>query len=547
MKKTLAILLALLLCLSFCFVACDNGETKATDPKPTEKPTDAPGADNGGDSNGDSNGDGNNVPSNPEEPEIIVSKDVIINSISDIDLPEILASVLEGDNEAMVEEMIGIFGGAASGNMGMASILASVGGELGLNAGANVVFTEDGENYNTSISLKGDLLYSKNSEGNYTDETIIYLGGDAPVVFFKGADGEWTITSNGDEPEADIGPGVEVMPNNPDDRIPVPYEAVDEEMEQPDYLQMIKDMAAQVTVPALTAEYLTEKDGMLVLSNDYIVKIFVENDQFIESNLTPEEIEEGAELAKKTLNDMGLEIAFGGNDKSVTKITVKLAPTAELTKEMGIKSASLVAESTADAAQLKKITFETEIADGRFEDDSTAKAAFSIETILDSKNAIVGAKISVESFNYSAMADLNNDINSDRHTEHMTVRKYVQKIDMTLDLSQMKNINETVLDFTLTQTLVRMADLDRVVVGDDYENATTTLVKEYSAAEMAEEDDAKNEFKITAKSTSASGIKFTGNVDEVTFTGDADFSTAFNFPSELPEIVTEYIESQQAE
>lgn len=542
MKRSLAALLALLLCLTLCFVGCNSEEPEATDPKPTEAPKDD-NSNNNSNNNGNSNNGNNenNEPETPEEPEANITKDVVINNISAIDLLELLAAVTEGENSELVDSVVDIYAG---GSMDTAGMMANIANQLQLQAGANLSMTQDGETYTTVVSIKDGLLYSKNSDGaDYVDETYIYIGGETPVVFHKGEDGEWVITSD-DETE---GGNSEPEFTDNSDLVPTPYtsgEVVEDEPVDP--IAMLKDLAEQVVIPELKAELLTEKDGMIIISNEYFLDIIEANAELIAGGeLTEEELADGMASAKEGIDAFGLEVAFGGNDKAITKISVKVNPDdSQLGQEIkeDLRYVSFVAEATDDGEQFKSMELKVgtpgyDYADGK---DNVIETAFAIEMILDEENAFAGMKLSANVYSYSTMGD--SSVNSSGlQVSNDTTEEYNTKIDILLDLTKLGEVGETVASIKSTTTLTRKADIRVEVVDNDWDNATRTLVKEYTEAELKAEEDYQSIIDLSAKATSDTGLKIAGEVEGVTIDGDADLSAAFNFPTELPEIVENYL------
>ena len=91
--------------------------------------------------------------------------------------------------------------------------------------------------------------------------------------------------------------------------------------------EMISELLGKIVIPKLEEKYLTEKDDMLLLSNDYIIDLIVANVPLLSelsgADITNGDLEEFKEMGKKSLEEVGLAIYLGTGVDSITKLAVE--------------------------------------------------------------------------------------------------------------------------------------------------------------------------------------------------------------------------------
>lgn len=94
----------------------------------------------------------------------------------------------------------------------------------------------------------------------------------------------------------------------------------------------ITDAIAKITIPKLEDKYLTEKNDMLLVSNDYIIDLIKANtsliveitDKVADREITEDEISEGINDIKEALTNYEFELYIGTGRDTINKLAVSL-------------------------------------------------------------------------------------------------------------------------------------------------------------------------------------------------------------------------------
>ena len=171
-------------------------------------------------------------------------------------------------------------------------------------------------------------------------------------------------------------------------------------------VELIFETIKQIEIPTPTKDQLKEKNGLLVLDNAYLVELFKANvpliSELVGEEPTDEELEEAIESIEETINNIGLEIAFGTGKSGITKVVLSVSPTADEMKEV-IKSAKLEMALTADGKTLDYIDFSLEQSSEYEEIDYTPKHKVRLKTIINGKEVegfTVDGELTIPSENY---------------------------------------------------------------------------------------------------------------------------------------------------
>ena len=222
-----------------------------------------------------------------------------------------------------------------------------------------------------TAAIKDGLFYVALTEEGYgTDEAFGKIGDDKISVFSL-IDGVWEKVE-----EVDLNasaPSVSGALTNPEDII------------------------SKIKIPELKKEYLTEKDNMLLVSNDYIYELITNNIAVIAGEEIPEaELEEMKASVKESLNEVGLEVFVATGAEEITKLAISIAPTED---EGEFKSAYIEIALTDDAKALKSIKAEWTANVGKLEMNEVRTSKIELTTIL-SENELVGAKVKADIYDH---------------------------------------------------------------------------------------------------------------------------------------------------
>ena len=88
-----------------------------------------------------------------------------------------------------------------------------------------------------------------------------------------------------------------------------------------------EDIISKIKIPELKKEYLTEKNNMLLVSNDYIYELITNNITAIAGEDIPEEdLEEMKASVKDSLKEAGLEVFVATGAEEITKLAISIDP-----------------------------------------------------------------------------------------------------------------------------------------------------------------------------------------------------------------------------
>ena len=238
------------------------------------------------------------------------------------------------------------------------------------------------------------------------------------------------------------------------------------------------DLSAFV-MPELKDEYLTEKNGMIVISNDYFFEIFSANiDLLADSFDIPKaDLEEAKTEIKEMVEQLGLEISFATGADTITKIAVSAKPTSE---ELDFfKEAYFAASSTPDASNLKEIEFKLVTPYSDYDIDYDVTISAKLETIIADNN-IVGFKANVDFTvpGTGAYESFEPEAGSTeyKYEEEVTFQKL--KFTATVDMSKLGTANADVVDVDLDLSVVKAFKVKGVVnymTGEDKVESITEI------------------------------------------------------------------------
>ncbi len=240
--------------------------------------------------------------------------------------------------------------------------------ELALSAGFEMSGTVNGSESNMSLeaAIKNGVVYLKSEmSGEGEDEVFVKFNDETFDMYYRGATASDDEMSEWEKTTSSI---ADMMDTDP---------------------EMVTDIISKITIPKLEDKYLTEKNGMLLVSNDYVVELVMANSELIGEitgqEITDDQIAEARESMTKTLQELEFELFIGTNSETINKVAVSL--NAESNKIYGELAL------TADAKALDYVTVKIthDFSAGEFV--YTPESVITFKTILGEDNALVGCKL----------------------------------------------------------------------------------------------------------------------------------------------------------
>lgn len=508
MKRSLLVILALLLSLSLCLVGCNMGGNEAT-----QKPTDNTAGEN---ANNDETA--NNTPK-------LSPKEIVINTFNTNKLDELITALEEGVT-ADAMDMAG--GGAMSEELKEVFKAMAVGADLSV--------TENGGGaVNVTAAMKDGYVYFSYEESD-KQEYYIYLGGSTPLMFVK-ADGQWVSASGEDTPTT-----------TPELEGGSVGESVSAENANKEMVEAIFAAIKNADIPELTEEHLTEKDGMLVLNNDFMIDIIDRNVEAIATavgeEITAEEKTEGMTQVRELVSAMGLELALGTDEDSVTKISISVEPTdseklEELIGDVDMGSIKLAVEFTSDGNNIKKLEFNTSADHSDIAEGLKAENSITVNSIMKG-DEVVGADVDVKisvienKYNYT-----DSDSAEDDYTETFTKVFSTVTVDAVVDFSKIDTAGGEILKLSASSKIDKAVEMSETYNPETYEYSEPVVERVLTDSEAAEYDIGLN-VNASLKATSSTKLDFTGAVtigeDTANITGSVYLTDVANFPAVPDEI-----------
>ena len=382
----------------------------------------------------------------------------------------------------------------------------------------------DGEEGKASIKAaieEGKIYYALSTESeDYSDleEAFIKLDGKVADLFEK-IDGKWQLSDT-----------VEL-----------------EDMLETDK-EFIEETLKGIKIPELKEEYLTEKNGMLVVSNQYIIDVIDANIKLIAGGeISGEEKTEALKSIEEMIKALGVEISIGTGYDKIVKLAVTVAPSAEMAEEMGIKSLKAELALDNDATYLKSASFTLEIAEEDI--NYTPKYSATLNSIVaDGKiqGFDLDAKLTVGSGyigNHRPGVDENGNyvVDGEIITEY---EYFVEKtfgeitIDAKLDLSKLATVGAEVASVKFDYKPVKAFKIN---YKENLETYETSLVSVEEIAVPANESvSANGTIKTTAENVASIAGEVVVGEEKVTISGSFSYGTV-EFP-EIPADIKNYFD-----
>lgn len=312
----------------------------------------------------------------------------------------------------------------------------------------------------------------------------------------------------------------------------------------------IEDTLKAIKIPELKEEYLTEKNGMLVVSNQYILDVIDANIKLIAGEeITEEEKAEGLKSIEETLKTIGLEISIGTGYDKIVKLAVSVTPSAEMVENINIKSAKAEIVLDNDATYLKSASFSLEVVPDDGIDYATGISVNLNSVVVDGeiKGFDLKADLAICTAAGSSVApdweydeEGNPTIDGEIATEwEYTSTKYFSKVsvDAKIDLSKLATVGAEVASLKVDYKTDKAF---KVTYKENFETYETTVV----SVEETEADDFAVSVNGTVKTTAENVAAISGEVvvgeEKVTISGNFSYGTV-EFP-EIPAEIKSYFE-----
>lgn len=487
MKKTLLILLSVILCLSFTFTACN------TDVELGDDNTNG-AANEGTEANGDqATEDTRPAPSG-------VDKSIAQNSLNKLDLATLMGST-ESSFDVFADIVAGLevnIAGVIDGEEGSAWLKAAI---------------EEGKIY-AGVGSKGEDDADADEE-----EMFIKLDGNIADIFEE-YDGVWQLS----------------------DTVTV------EDMLETDE-ELLEEMLKAIKVPELKEEYLSDKNGMLLVSNQYVLDVIEANVDLIAGEEVPaDEKEEILNSIDTLLRSLGLEIYLGTGYDKIVKLAVTLAPTADMAESMGVKSAKAEIALDNDATYLKSASLSVELAKEEGIDYASKISATINSIVVDGKlqGFEINAGFAMPTGYAAGMPNWEIDENGNyiKDGEIVTEWEYTSitnfneiSINAKIDLSKLATVGAEVASLKVDYKPVKAY---KVTYKESFETYETTVV---SVEEIEAEGigvSVNGTVKTTAENVASIAGEVTVGEEKVTISGSFSYGTV-EFP-EIPDAIKSYFD-----
>lgn len=262
----------------------------------------------------------------------------------------------------------------------------------------------------------------------------------------------------------------------------------------------ITDVIAKITIPKLEDKYLTEKNDMLLVSNDYIIDLIKANtsliveitDKVADREITEDEISEGINDIKEALTNYEFELYIGTGRDTINKLAVSLnVDEIEIYGELAL---------TVDAKALDYINVKVKCDYSEDEFVYAPEYFVTLKTILGDDNALVGCKLDANITAVSYSNGTSEDTDDDNIGTYTTYRTYEEiAINAEINLANIGNTDASIVTVNVKSNDVKASE--RV-----YERNHTTGEEIISCKEVALTDNNETKFTATLKSVSENKI-----------------------------------------
>ena len=375
-----------------------------------------------------------------------------------------------------------------------------------------------------SVAVKDGYAYYKNSRDGYSQSNWIYFGNGDFTTFYENG-GVWEAAqaySDIEQSQAEIGIAFE----------------------------QIEALIDVITIPELKESHLTEKDGMLIISNEYILQALRANSELLAGeSLSEEELDEAMEEVENGIKATGLKIAFAANENAVTKLSLSLSfdKNTELGKEFiedsSFSAMSISIDATDDGTAIKNISISLTNAFDKYEKGYAPKTSLSLSTVFNNQNEPVGFDVNGEL--YSVTQQLTEGIVGGPETSEILLSKITAK--GFFDSTKMKTAGAECANISFTTETVKA--FKRTAQYDDEWNLTSEKIEAISLS-TATTMDISASLKVKSEGANKLAISGAYNVVagnesvSISISGSAYMNNVLNFPTQIPAEILAYANAQ---
>ena len=304
-----------------------------------------------------------------------------------------------------------------------------------------------------------------------------------------------------------------------------------------------------IKIPELKDEYLTEKNGMLVVSNQYVIDVIDANAALIAGReIDDDEKAEIVSVADEVIKALNPEISIGTGYDKIVKLAVSVTPSAEVAADMGIKSAKAEIALDNDATYLKSASLSVELAKEEGIDYASKISATINSIVVDGKlqGFEINAGFAMPTGYDAGMPNWEIDENGNyiKDGEIVTEWEYTGitnfneiSINAKIDLSKLATVGAEVASLKVDYKPVKAY---KVTYKESFETYETTVV----SVEEIEAEGISVSVNGTVKTTAENVAAISGEVvvgeEKVTISGSFSYGTV-EFP-EIPAEIKSYFD-----
>ncbi len=425
-----------------------------------------------------------------------LNKDVVLNAFNNMDLTDLDVSVT--DPTALIAELL-----------------------TGLKLGGEIELSMDGGSAIFEAAMKDGLIYAS----GMGEEFYVWTDGDT-VAMFEAYDSVWEVVDE------------------------MAISDLMGEVEAPDSAAMLE----AIKIPTMTAEHLTQENGTLVLSNEYIKAVILENITLIAgAEPTPDQLAEFTNELNTMIDNFGLKIAFKISATNITEVSMGINLTADKMQslgmvETGVDAHAIFSATIATSADGKMLTGMSMAYDLYQEGEIDQDLVINVAPILNASNEIVGldadlamtAKGQIADFVTFGGGSIGNVAQAP--SEAVIYHDMSFTADIYMDLSKASAAVGTEfikVDLKVEETNARAVD---------YETGAALSFGEIGA--LAADYQENIAIGASVKVASAGVYTVTGSMtndgEVMNVNGSVYIDAVPNFPTTIPSEITEYINASQA-
>ena len=304
-----------------------------------------------------------------------------------------------------------------------------------------------------------------------------------------------------------------------------------------------------IKIPELKDEYLTEKNGMLVVSNQYVIDVIDANAALIAGReINDDEKAEIVSVADEVIKSLNPEISIGTGYDKIVKLAVSVTPSAEVAADMGIKSAKAEIALDNDATYLKSASLSVELAKEEGIDYASKITATINSIVVDGKlqGFEINAGFAMPTSYAAGMPDWEIDENGNyikdgeivTEWEYTSITNFYEvSINAKIDLSKLATVGAEVANLKVDYKPVKAYE---VTYKESFETYETTVVSVEEIEAEGISVSVNGNVKTTAENVASIAGEVVVGEEKVTISGSFSYGTV-EFP-EIPADIKSYFD-----